>query len=246
MNCENCLAQLDEYLNGNLNSTDCAAVTVHLENCSLCLEFSDDLSVILDCCAETREHLESPPNSQALWLRISNIVECEQSLLVAAGAKTNQSVASKKSLWTRSWQLSVQQIAAAVIGIAVITSLLTVVGVQNSLPEKNNSSLAQSGLFSSILGEKNQSSLVSSEINEGRLRQQEIAIEYWNKRVELRKSQWNRGLRDAFERNLHEIDMVVADYQQQLQINPEDEISEEMLDSALNDKMSLLREFSEL
>ena len=133
MNCEKCLAQLDEYLNGTLNSADCAVVKEHLESCLPCVSLSTDLGAILNCCAETREHLESPPNPQALWLRISNIVEYEQSIMCAAGAKTNLAVAPKQSLWTRSWQLSMQQMAVAVVGVAMITSLLTIVSVQNAL-----------------------------------------------------------------------------------------------------------------
>lgn len=244
MNCEKCLAQLDEYLSGDLDSGDCAVVKEHLEICASCLEFSDDLSAILNCCVQTREYLESPPNSQALWLRISNIVECEQKVLIAAGIKTAADPpALKNSLWSRNWQLSTQQATVAVIGIAVITSLLTIVGVQNTF--QADASLTQSNLLTSVFGAKKQSA-VTSAINENRLERQEMAIEYWNKRVELRKNQWNPRLRDAFERNLHEIDQVVADYRQQLKLNSEDKISEEMLDSALNDKMALLREFAEL
>ena len=247
MNCEKCLAQLDEYLDGTLGSTDCAAIKEHLENCLPCAGLSADLSLILDCCGDTREHLESPPNPQALWLRISNIVECEQNVLAAAQAKTNVAVAaaaaSPASLWNRSWQLSMQQMVSAVLGVAVITSLLTVISVQNTL--QSQATARESGLFSSLFGGENQKQSVQP-AGENRLKQQEMAIEYWNQRVEARKNQWNRHLRDAFDRNLHEIDAVVADYRQQLQINPEDKISEEMLDSALNDKTALLREFSEL
>lgn len=246
MNCEKCLAQIDEYLDGKLTSTDCAAVKEHLENCLSCARLSDDLGAILDCCADTREYLESPPNPQALWLRISNIVECEQSILAAAHAKTNVAVAATKaSVWTRNWQLSMQQMVSAVIGVAVITSLLTIISVQNSLQLQANSSSKQSIWSSSLLGDKNQPTATRI-TSENRVQQQEMTIEYWNQRVESRKNQWNRHLRDAFDRNLHEIDAVVADYRQQLQINPEDKISEEMLDSALNDKAALLREFSEL
>jgi hypothetical protein len=248
MNCENCLAQIDEYLDGKLTSPDCADVKEHLENCLPCARLSAELSAILDCCVETREYLESPPNPQALWLRISNIVECEQSVLAVAQAKTNVSVttaASQSSLWTRNWQLSMQQMVSGVLGIAVITSLLTIISVQNAFQSKANPSSKQSGLLSSLLGDGNQIAPIQIN-NENRVRQQEIAIEYWNQRVESRKNQWNRHLRDAFDRNLHEIDAVVADYRQQLQINPDDKISEEMLDSALNDKTALLRDFSEL
>ncbi|HEX8735888.1 MAG TPA: hypothetical protein VF721_11220, partial [Pyrinomonadaceae bacterium] len=81
---------------------------------------------------------------------------------------------------------------------------------------------------------------------EKRLKEQQIAIEYWNKRVEARRQQWDKNLRAAFERNLNEIDQAVAEYNQILETNPQDEISSEMLDTTLNEKMELLRQFSEL
>jgi hypothetical protein len=45
---------------------------------------------------------------------------------------------------------------------------------------------------------------------------------------------------------LREIDQTVYEYDKILQENPNDDLSGEMLDSALNEKMALLREFSEL
>lgn len=247
MNCEKCLAQLDEYLDGSINSADCALLKEHLENCRPCADLSADFAAILSGCEETRDYLESPPNPQALWLRISNIVECEQSILTAAETKTSEVTPKSMKWWNRNWQLSTQQMFSAVVGIAVITSLLTIVGVQNALRSQANPSLLQSSLFPSLLGSReNHQAPLNGSVNENRVKQQELAIEYWNRRVESRKNQWNRRLQDAFDRNLHEIDQVVADYRQQLQINPDDKISEEMLDSALNDKMALLREFSEL
>jgi ADP-dependent phosphofructokinase/glucokinase len=71
-------------------------------------------------------------------------------------------------------------------------------------------------------------------------------IDYWNKRVQARRLQWDKHLREAFDRNLQEIDQVVFEYTQILEENPQDEVSSEMLDSALNEKVDLLREFSEL
>jgi hypothetical protein len=53
-------------------------------------------------------------------------------------------------------------------------------------------------------------------------------------------------MRDTFDRNLHEIDQVVVEYSQNLKDNPQDSLSEEMLNSAMSEKMDLLREFSEL
>ncbi|MCA0254249.1 MAG: hypothetical protein LCH20_02050, partial [Proteobacteria bacterium] len=84
------------------------------------------------------------------------------------------------------------------------------------------------------------------ESRERKIREQQIAIDYWNKRVEARRLQWDKNLRDAFDRNLREIDQIVSEYTQILEENPQDELSGEMLDSALNEKVDLLREFSDL
>ena len=53
-------------------------------------------------------------------------------------------------------------------------------------------------------------------------------------------------MRDAFDRNLNEIDASVSEYTYILQQNPDDELSGEMLDAVLDDKMNLLRSFSDL
>jgi hypothetical protein len=81
---------------------------------------------------------------------------------------------------------------------------------------------------------------------ERRIKEQQAAIEYWQKRVDERRAQWNAHLREAFDRNLNEINQIVLENERILQENPNDNISGEMLDSALNEQMALLREFSEL
>ena len=76
--------------------------------------------------------------------------------------------------------------------------------------------------------------------------QQQQAINYWNQRVETNKARWNQGMRDTFERNLKVIDQAVNDSLNELNRDPHDEVSEEMLNAALNEKLALLREFSDL
>lgn len=78
------------------------------------------------------------------------------------------------------------------------------------------------------------------------MKEREAAIDYWNKRVEARRAQWNTNLRDAFDRNLNEINQAVNEYTQILQENPQDELSNEMLDSALNEKWNFTRIFRTL
>ena len=71
-------------------------------------------------------------------------------------------------------------------------------------------------------------------------------INYWNERVEMNKARWSPEMRATFERNLKVIDQTVNDSINELNQNPHDEVSEQMLNEALNDKLSLLKEFSDL
>jgi hypothetical protein len=247
MNCDKCLELMDDLLDGRLSAPEQAAVNEHFTRCAACLRLLSDVQTILQTCEETREHLETPPNPHALWLRISNTIECEQSILVAAEPRVGSVVVAPQAPWfSRRFQLSYQQTLAAAFGIAFITSLLTFVAVQNAARLQENALNSQSigGALPSFYG-KNLSNSKNIEL-ENRLRQQQLAIDYWNRRVEARRAQWSKSMREAFDRNLATINAVVADYQQQLQSDPDDRISEEMLDSAMNDKMQLLREFSEL
>jgi hypothetical protein len=79
-----------------------------------------------------------------------------------------------------------------------------------------------------------------------RFSQQEQAIAYWNQRVELNKERWNAQMRETFDRNLQVIDQAVNNSLNELTRNPHDEVSEEMLNAALNEKLALLKEFSDL
>ena len=81
---------------------------------------------------------------------------------------------------------------------------------------------------------------------EDRYRQQQQAIAYWNQRVELNKARWNPQMRETFDRNMSVIDAAMNDSMSHLRVDPHDEVSEEILNDALNDKLALLKEFSDL
>jgi hypothetical protein len=258
MNCERCQALVNDYLDGNLNQSECAALEQHLELCAPCGVFHADLTAILNCCYEVRQQPDAPPNSHALWLRISNLIESEQIALASAKDLQPAPVAGYFTrIFNRSWQFSAQQIASGVAGIVVITALLTVVGLQQNRFQASqtvttagaaSSDVNLTGQFLRAFSYQNATDAphAAANFNASRWKEQQVAIEYWRQRVESRKRQWNQHLRDAFDRNLHELDAVVAEYQQQLERNPHDYVSEEMLDSALKDKMELLREFADL
>lgn len=247
MKCENCQELLSEFIDDQLDAKLAARVQAHLTLCKPCAELYEDFFSILGVCDLDAAEDVPPPNEQALWCRINNIIESE----VKPPAEVEKKAAEKQSWLARIWNgklsLSSVQLASVVLSIALISSLLTVVGLRNALPNDDPAAKAANSptLFERALSQIGLAE-TPQQTRERRLREQRAAIDYWNKRAIARRAQWDKPLRDAFDRNLHEIDQVVTGYTRTLEENPQDDLSGEMLDSALNEKMELLREFSEL
>jgi len=236
MNCELCQELIGDLLDGSLSREDQLLLNAHLEQCLSCAEVRDDLNSIVVFCHAQRGEYAASPNERAMWLRIRNTIESESGAAVPEEA--NARPERREGFWDRfishSWQLSFPQLAASVAAVAVVVSLLTVVGVR--------------GIGS--LGSKSVANpdgpVVTPVFNRDRMSQQEQAINYWNARVETNKARWSSQMRDTFDRNLNVIDQAVNDSLRELGKNPHDEVSEEMLNAALNEKIALLKEFSEL
>lgn len=241
MTCEECQQNLSLFLDNELDEMVSEAVRTHLALCVECAKLCEDFAVILDSCRTGIEADTLPPNSQALWCRINNLIETEQAARPLVSGDT------KKGSQTRRFSFS--QLASAALGIALISSLLTVVGLKNYFEPSGQDTTSRSGATQTTF-EKVLSKIglieTPQEARMKRLQEQQAAIEYWNRRVQVRRAQWDARMRDAFDRNLNEIERAVTEYSVILENDPQDDLSGEMLDSALNEKMNLLRAFSEL
>jgi hypothetical protein len=249
MNCEHCQELISVFLDNELDETSSGHVREHLAVCEACSKVCEDLAMIMDFCQLEQDEAALPPNPQALWCRINNIIESEvQAEFVKEHKEKVETMAAEaKSGWLpRRWHLSFPQLASAVLGIAILSSLLTVIGLKNFGASNDNfAANSEPTILDRVLGKIGLAETPRQK-RERVIKERELAIDYWNKRVETRRSQWNAHLREAFDRNLNEINQAVNEYSLILQENPQDELSVEMLDSALNEKMDLLREFSEL
>ena len=238
MNCEKYQDLLSDFVDGSLASQDHKSIEAHLSACGGCAEVRGDLNAIVTYCHEHRGEYDAVPNERALWLRISNLIEAE-GIKLAADSRTE--IPRNAGWWfrlmNRSWQVSLPQLAASMIAVAIIVSAATMIGLR-----RFGSSGESAGVRSAGVTTVASNSLPVAE----RYRQQQQTIEYWNQRVELNKARWNSQMRETFERNLSVIDAAVNDSLSQLNQNPHDEVSEEILNAALNDKTELLREFAEL
>ncbi len=239
MNCEHCQELISVYLDNELEEKVCVEVQTHLAICAECAKVCEDFAMILDFCDLEESEYAPPPNSKALWCRINNLIETEIT------PELEKQSAVKEEKQRKSWQFSFSQVFASIMAIALISSLLTVVGIKNFHAAGEVAANTEPSLFDRALGKVG---LIETpqQIRERRIKEQQAAIDYWNQRVETKRAMWNAHLRDGFDRNLNEINQVVYEYDRILQENPQDDLSGEMLDSALNEKMELLREFAEL
>jgi len=134
-------------------------------------------------------------------------------------------------LLNHSWELSLPQLAASAVAIVLLVSLATVVG------------LRRWGGYGTPVAPTAQAE--ASDVGDRFLQRRQV-IDYWNQRVELNKARWSPEMRATFDRNMKVIDQAVSDSLNELNRNPHDEISEQMLNESLNDKLALLKEFSDL
>ena len=237
MNCEKCQNLISDFLDGALSHEDQSTLNSHLEGCLDCAEVRNDLQSIVGFCRTNRGEYAAPPNERALWQRIRNVIETSPAAAAVTTARGQQG--SRQRSWTnwlgRSWELSFPQLVASAAAIVLVVSLSTAVGLRRW----------QGGgkINSTITG--NDFSLAAAGVRDRVAKQQQL-ISYWNQRVEYNKARWSPEMRETFDRNLKVIDQTVNDSIDTLAQNPHDEVSEEMLNTALNEKLSLLKEFAEL
>jgi len=238
MNCEQCQELISVYLDNELEQQVSSEIQTHLAVCIECAKVCEDFAMILDFCNLEETDYSLPPNSKALWCRINNLIETEIAPQIAQ--ETKEETKTKKA-----WQFSFSQVFASILGIALISSLLTIIGIKNFSAPQDISTNTSPSIFENALGKIGVIE-TPQQIRERRIKEQQAAIDYWDKRVEAKRATWNAQMREAFDRNLNEINQVVYENDRILQENPQDDLSNEMLDSALNEKMELLREFAEL
>ena len=228
MNCEKCQELIHDLVDGSISRADEFTLNAHIKECLDCGSVRQDLSAIVEFCRSHRGEYEAPPNAQALWLRIRNIVEAEAVNIPVKTKPPRESFLGE--LMGRSWEMSLPQLASFAAAIVLLVSLVTVVGIRRwGMNQTPTEPVPQQ----------------ASNIND-RVWQRQQVINYWQQRVELNKARWNPVMRDTFDRNLQVIDAAVMQSLNELNRNPHDEISEQMLNESLNDKLALLKEFSDL
>lgn len=234
MNCEKCQELLSDFLDGTLTGEERVLLGRHVTDCLACAAVRDDLGAIVSSAQAAHNYSYAPPNSRALWLRISNTLEAERAAQQQAAARVAALAADRRESFVartlqRRWTLTLPQLSAAVAALVVAVATVTVFSVQSMLRPQSPPDIkvaAAGGPAHRTINDQE--------------------LDLLMQRIEQRKARWNPRMRDAFERNIVVIDAAVNDSLQQLDQSPHDEVSEEALDAAMRDKKELLRQFAEL
>ena len=137
MNCQKCQDLVGDFLEGSLQGRDRELLGRHLEECLSCAEVRGDVEAILRVARESHDVLVSPPNPQAMWLRIRNTVEAEMDAQRAAARRDEASArerAARSGFWARlmgkRWELSLPQLAVSVAVLLLVVSIGTAFGLR--------------------------------------------------------------------------------------------------------------------
>ena len=106
MNCEQCQELIHDLVDGSISRTDESILNTHLTGCLDCDGVRRDLAAIVDFCHKRRGEYEAPPNEQALWVRIRNVIEVvlspEMLIECLRAAKAESTEAARRSDWKSS------------------------------------------------------------------------------------------------------------------------------------------------
>lgn len=238
MNCDKCKGLLSSYMDNELDRAGSAAVREHVALCADCSEVLSTLTTLIDVSAGATPDELLPNESKQMWIRIHNIIESEAKPPTAPEPPP-----------PAAWRFSFLRLGVAMLVIAVISSVATIFVIRRYQAPPGDEFFVRTGTtqtaFDKLLSKVG---LVDTpqQARERRMREQQAAIDYWNTRVQARRVQWDARTREAFDRNLGVIDESLHEYSMILAQDPEDELSGEMLDSVLHEKMNLLRDFADL
>jgi hypothetical protein len=220
MHCSEFQTLISEYIDGTLELGEQTRTENHLAGCEACRAIRDDLLQIVHFSQQLPVHAPSA----SLWSRIAGDLEVDN----APG------VSSRISGWWRrissiGLRLTVPQFAAVAAAFVVVVSA----GVL--LVRQQPSAVNTAGNFTDP-AEVNR--LSNTEI-----KQIEDEITRRSENLEKRKQAWDPELRQSFEKNLLYINQSLVECRHQLNDNPSDYVTQELMLNAYREKMRFLERF---
>jgi anti-sigma-K factor RskA len=220
MVCKQYQELISDYIDGSLELGEQTQIERHLADCESCRAVRDDLLQIVHFSHQLPQHAPSG----AVWHRI------EADVLEERGSWF-RTVSWWAWLKTRHFNLSLPQMAATAAAVIIAVSAVVLVSRQDAA--QNNAVAVAPG----------SSGIEATPLSNPDFQQLEKQINRLSETVEQRKVEWDPELRSAFERNLLYVDQCLAECRHQLNDNPTDDVSQELMLNAYREKVRLLEGF---
>ena len=224
MLCNQCQELVSDYIDGALELGEQLQVERHLADCEACRAVRDDLLQIVHFSRQLP--LQTP--SGTVWARISSAVASEQPASI--WHRTARRLSTVKS---RHFDVSIPQLLASAAALVIVASVTMTLLRRHEpagppMPVDSQSSPRDKNLLSHT-----------------DVAQMEEKINELAQAVEQRQTTWNPELREAFQRNMIYVDQSLAECRHDLDDNPADDVSQELMLGVYREKMRLLASFSE-
>ena len=218
MICTKCQELLSDYIDGALELGEQVSIERHLADCEPCRAMRDDLLQIVHFSHQLP--LQAPASS--LWPRIQSDI----------GYLRPGFWARPLRWWARvrsfNFNLSVPQMIAGAATLVIVISIGVIVSRRDTPPVNSDNATRLSQV---------------TPLSNADLQQLEKQISKLSDSVEQRKESWDPELRIAFERNLLYVDQTLVECRHQLNDNPADDVSQELMLNAYREKVRLLEGF---
>lgn len=224
MNCNECQEIISDYIDGLLEMGEQSRIERHMADCEPCRAVRDDLLQLVHFSRQLPLHTPSG----AIWTRIQSSLADERPKGFFPRIK-----AWMTRLENRHLNLSLPQLAASAVALAVVVSL-GVIFVNRNKIETETADIAASVPQTTL-----RLNLLSSP--EGQNVEQRI--NYLEATIQQKKANWEPELRETFERNMLYVEQSLLECQQQLHGNPNDQVSKELMLNAYREKVRLLEGF---
>jgi anti-sigma-K factor RskA len=218
MICTKCQELLSDYIDGALELGEQVSIERHLADCEPCRAMRDDLLQIVHFSHQLP--LQAPASS--LWPRIqSDLTELRPRLW-------DRPLRWWARIRSFNFNLSVPQMIAGAATLVIVISIGVIVSRRDG-PAINSDTATR---LSQV-----------TPLSNADLQQLEKQINKLSDSVEQRKESWDPELRIAFERNLFYVDQTLVECRHQLNDNPSDDVSQELMLNAYREKVRLLEGF---
>lgn len=224
MNCNKCQEIISDYIDGLLEMGEQTQIERHLAGCEACRAVRDDLLQVIHFSRQLPLHTPS----SAVWTRIQSSVAAQQPKGFFHRIKSWMT-----RLESRHLNLSLPQLAASAVALAVVVSL----GVM--LANRDGAVMGTAGVAETVPPSSLRLNPLSSPDREN----VEQRISYLEANIQQRKANWSPELREAFEKNMLYVEQSLLECQQHLSGNPNDQVSKELMLNAYREKVRLLEGF---